>query len=91
MTQKCGAERPPIRPLTWECMGVGLSVVMRGPEGVPVVVPTVLLGVIGEAARQVMDRQGGPTPFTGGDHIHLTLPDKPSADDMIRRNNLRLV
>jgi hypothetical protein len=63
---------------------------MRGPQGVPVVAPTVLLGVLGPAYREVMEREGGPRPFAGGDHLHAILLG-PGARDEIRRNNLRLI
>lgn len=91
MTQRCGAERPPVKPFGWECTGYGLVVVMRGPAGVPVVVPKVLLGVIGEGARQVMDKdpQGGQ-PFGGGDHMHLLLPLEQSVRDAIQETGLHL-
>jgi hypothetical protein len=63
---------------------------MRGPGGVPLVVHEVLLGVIGEAARQVMDTEGGPRPFPGGDHIHLTLPLTQSVRDAVTETGLHL-
>jgi hypothetical protein len=90
VTQKCGAERPLLKPMGWECMGTGLTIIMRGPQGVPVVVPTVLLGVIGEANAQVMRREGGPRPFTGGDHLHAVLPMDQTVRDAVTETGLYL-
>jgi len=84
----CGAERPPLRPTGWECLGVDLVIVMRGPEGVPVVVPRILVHLIGEASEKVMRQEGHPTPFTGGDHLHLVLPVGRETGFAVARANL---
>lgn len=50
---------------------------LEGPGGLPVVCPTERLMDLGLAEWQIMARSGGPRPFAGGDHYHVTLPPLP--------------
>ena len=88
MRRPCGAERPALRPTGWECLGVDLVIVMRGPEGVPVVVPRILISLVSKATEKAMKQEGHPTPFAGGDHLHLVLPVDREVAAAVQKANL---
>lgn len=78
----CGATRPPVQDAGWECTGRGLIVVYTpggepGPgsiSGVPVVLPARALDVIEPDSWWDIPVK----PFTGGDHLHLVVPRRPT-------------
>ena len=68
----------------WTCNGRGLSIVMMAGD-LPVVCPTDRLGELDEPTAYIMNRDGGPRPFTGSDHMHLVLgsePDRAPPEDV---------
>lgn len=73
----CGATRPPIGDAGWECTGKGLIVVTTvtsGGQFLPVVLPRRALEIIDPEPwwdQPVKD-------FTGGDHLHLKVPRRPT-------------
>ena len=71
--------------MDWVCTGRGLTVVLLGPDDLPVVCPIERLGDLDKATASAMRSQGGPWPFRGGDHLHLVLGperDRVPAEDV---------
>jgi hypothetical protein len=78
LPRPCGATRPPLRDPGWECTGRDLIIVTTTKatgELLPVVLP----------ARALEIHQPEPwwdipvRPFTGGDHLHLCVPRRPTS------------
>jgi hypothetical protein len=92
MARACGATRPPVQDAGWECNGTGLIVVITtATQGVwlPVVLPARALDVIEPDSWWDLPVQ----PFTGGDHLHLVVPRRPTTfkgDTMLVRGDAAL-
>ena len=74
--QACGATRPRTHDPGWECTGSGLIIVFTARfdlADVPVVLPARALDVIEPESWWELPVK----PFTGGDHVHLTVPRRP--------------
>lgn len=75
--QSCGATRPPIGDAGWKCTGKELIIVTTatiGGQSLPVVLPRRALEIIDSESwwdSPVKD-------FTGGDHLHLKVPRRPT-------------
>jgi hypothetical protein len=76
--QPCGALMPPLHDAGWECNGTGLIIVtmwrrISAPD-LPIVLP--------RRALEIIDPEpwwDTPTrDFTGGDHVHLCVPRRPT-------------
>lgn len=68
----CGATLPSLRDPGWECAGVGLIIVCHAR--LPVVLPARALDVVEPESWWELPVQ----PFTGGDHMHLVVPRRPT-------------
>lgn len=76
MTQACGAVLPRQRDPGWECTGAGLIVVLtlKNDQRTPVVLPARALEVVDPEEWWELP----VTRFTGGDHLHLAVPRRPT-------------
>jgi hypothetical protein len=78
LPRPCGATRPPLRDPGWECTGRDLIIVTTTKvtgELLPVVLPARALEI-----HEPEDGWDTPVrPFTGGDHLHLCVPRRPTS------------
>lgn len=72
--QPCGAKLPPVTDAGWECNGKGLVIVLTTSRG-PIVLPRRALEIIDPEPWWELPIQN----FTGGDHLHLVVPRRPTA------------
>lgn len=75
MAQPCGATQPRSKDPHWVCDGSNLVIVLDSSETIPpVVLRADLVPFVDEAMAGIIAERG-TRPFTGGDHVHLVIPE----------------